>query len=331
MNPGDGIFQHEPNDLASRFFTVPYRLAAGAPARWFMPTNSAPGTGEDYPGIDHGYPPSGTGDQYIWQQSSASGWPDFFTLIIEGCTHNGSSVTEGARHFLEFHSGGTSPTPLTVARPFFTVDGRDETPLDLRLHLLDPDNWEKHTTSLPSVIISGTRLYDACFKTDPLIGSTVAPDATPALGATSIDIADFAALWPSVGINPGFGRAIDANRVGDSVENILLTPINPVVRFGADPVRYKLTNGADAGGGVWSFDVDPPFIQRTVDEIDGTGGAVEYLNRHEIPQGAKFDVRLDFGPVTREKWTDGAFVSTDRSELICYGGALFYSPFEPTA
>lgn len=342
MNLGDGIYQHEPNETdwttggdypvtGARFNVTPYRLEAGFRGRTLMESATVPATGDEYPGIDYGagYPPAshpGAGDWWMWIGGS-TGWPNEYTLIIEGCTHNGTTITEGTRKFLRYWPGATSPTPLTAIRPFYTCDGEAESSRS-RLGLGALADWEHKTTGLPSLTIDGARLYKAFFNTEPLIGTTISNPYTPSAGAVAVSLSGF--TWDPEGgavrnITGFYDSILDGDRIGNVDQGIA----HRVVKFGSDPVRYRLLfdSKSEVTPGNWEvdYDLEPALLARTAAELPG---AVTWLPRHEIPIGKLFDIRLDVSPYIREKWNGAAYVSSDSPEQVIYSSRLFYSPFE---
>lgn len=344
MNLGDGIYQHEPNEVGMvangifypttgpRFNLQPYRLIGGGhPGRFLMESATVPGTGTDYPGIDYTSGAPSSGDWWAWV-SGATGWPNEYTLVIEGCTHDGTTITEGTRYFLRYWAGGTSPAPIANARPYFTVDGTADNAFQSRLGLGDPDNWEHKTSGLPSLTIDGARLYKSFFNREPLIGTTISNPYTPIAGATTVTLSGF--TWKPASFAQ-YQDIINGDRIGAIDQFFFPVPApayessGTVVKFGTDPVRYRLRYDSHSeptpGNFEVDYDLDPPLLARTAAELPG---AVTWLPRHEIPTGKPFDIRLDVYPVVREKWNGAAYVSSDSPEQLIYNTRLFYSPFE---
>lgn len=343
MNLGDGIYRAFPDLVTgtgfdrNRVFAVqPYKLAAGYPIPWFMATGSAPAVGDDFPGQKYGSgdPPSGapaTGDWYWWRPDDASAtdpltlWPVSLTLVIEGCSHNGTAITGGTWHYLEQFVGGDSPTHLPETRPYFGVDGVLDLPIT-RLGLPAAANYLVRTTGLPSLSIDSARLFQAAFWSAPLAGQTNSVVGSPAVGDEEVVLDGFGYLdQGSDDPNLGFSQIV-SNRVGDLGFATLTSGFKLVASFGADAVRYELTFDSRTGDEV-TFLVSPPFLARTI----GSGMAgvdAVWKPRHEIPEGVPFDLKLDLFRYVREKWNAGVLVSTDPAEYLAYDGRLFWSPFE---
>lgn len=280
------------------------RIQAGYGTSHLSPASTVLSAGPYYPETTPlgGDPPA---TDYTWTASTT--YPDFFSLLLVGVEHDGSTcTTAGTKIYLKDHLGA-SPSPPAAERPFYDRAG---VAIE-RWHAGFRANHEEVGDLGFSLDLD--RLFKCFFHdwTSAEYGCNI--QGVPAVDDESVTIENM----PST----GYGSDRFANTAWNG------PGLN--IKLGGDPVRFR-KQITDVSPPVIAYDIDPPIQQRTHDAIDGGDDSVVFVAAYEVPKNTPFDALLRVQKITRVRRVGGVVTHTEDDGYLITP-EIFYHYFEPRA